>query len=500
MTIYRFGRAVRAAVIAAGFVVAACSDKDPNACKVTCSADSDCPMGQTCGDVGRCTNGEKCTCTPGEFHDCLGSAARTCNATGDGFDAQDCGASGCNADSGRCNTCVAGTIACSADSTTVDQCGSDGLVSQSDACAAGCTAGASASDPARCKHINPFWLPGVCDALATAPTASLGSATLDTTQDASCTGGIVSSGSTDICVVRATRIDIGDLKVTGTRAIAFVADDQLTVSGTFDVSADGTTSGPGFGTLGIGGTSSASYKGAGGAGFAQQGGAGGGDETGTQAGLPGGSVTDRPTTMPFVGGAPGGASVCGATTSCLLSGGRDFGGGGGGGGALLVSCYGTVSITGVVDAGGGGGAGGGDHFGSGNVQGGGAGGGAGGFVVFQGAHVSITGKLYANGGGGGAGCASDDCHGLPGADGPQSTAGAPGGDPPGNTDGGGIGGSILQPAGTGEKTFSSASAGAGGGGGSVGRFAIYTPAGIAPTVTPAEASPSPAPGATVPTE
>lgn len=500
MTKCRFVRVVRAAVIAAGFVAAACSGKDPNDCKVTCSADSDCPKGQTCGAVGRCTSGEKCTCTPGEFQDCLGSATRVCNATGDGFDAQDCGASGCNAGSGRCNACVAGTLGCSADSTTLDQCGSDGLVSQSDACAAGCTAGATSSDPDRCKHIQPVWLPGACDALATAQQASLGSATLDTTQDASCTGGIIQSGSTNICVVRATNIDIGDLKVTGTRAIAFVADDELTVSGALDVSADGTTSGPGVGALGVGGTSSASYKGAGGAGFAEQGGAGGGDETGTQAGLPGGSITDRPTTMPFAGGAPGGTSSCGGTTLCRALG-LDFGGGGGGGGALLVSCYGTVSVTGVVDAGGGGGAAGGDHFpGSGNAQGGGAGGGAGGFVVFEGVHVSITGKLYANGGGGGGACGSDDCRGNPGMDGQRSTTSAPGGDSPGNTCAGGIGGSQLQPPGTGEKTFSSASAGAGGGGGSVGRFEIYTPAGIAATITPAEASPNPDPDATVPTE
>lgn len=491
-----------AQVLVAGVVAiaVACSGKDPNACKVTCSTDTDCPKGQTCGAVGRCTSGDTCSCTPGEFHDCLSGAARVCNAKGDGFDMQDCGAPGCNVQAGRCNACLADTIGCSADSGSVDQCGSDGLVSQSEACAAGCAAGSASGDPARCRHIQPMWLPSICDDLATMPQASLGSATLDTTQDATCTGGAVGSGSTAICVVRASKIDIADLKVTGSRAIAFVADDELTVSGTLDVSADGTTPGPGASYLGAGSTSSASYKGAGGGGFAQAGGAGGGDETGTVAGLPGGPITSRPTNMPFVGGAYGGTSSCGGTTICRVNG-ADFPGGGGGGGALLIACRGSVSVTGLIDAGGGGGAGGGDHFpGSGNVQGGGAGGGTGGFVAFQGANVTITGKLYANGGGGGAGCGTDDCRGNPGSDGARSTAGAPGGVSAGNTNGGGIGGSATQTPGTGQKTFSSASAGAGGGGGSMGRFQVYAPQGTTPLITPAEASPSVDPTATVPVQ
>lgn len=486
-----------AAAVGLGFGVSSCSSKDPNACKVTCSTNSDCLHGQTCTSVGLCTSGEACSCTPGEFHDCTGSAARTCNAAGNGFDAEDCGAAGCNTNAGRCNACVADTIGCSADSGAVVQCGSDGAIVQTAACAAGCVAGTQPSDAARCKHIQPMWLPSVCDALATTPQVSLASATFDTQQDANCTGGIIQSGTTNICVVRAGTIDIADLKVTGSRAIAFVADDHLNVTGTLDVSADGTTSGPGAGNLGIGSFSSASYKGAGGAGFTQQGGAGGGDETGTQAGFPGGPITDRPTAMPFVGGAPGGTSSCGGTTICRLNG-VDFLGGGGGGGALLVACQGTVSVTGLIDAGGGGGAGGGDHFpGSGNVQGGGAGGGAGGFVVMQGVDVTITGKLYANGGGGGGACGGDDCVGPPGTDGQRSIAGAPGGDPAGNTGGGGIGGSVQQAPGTGERTFSSASAGAGGGGGSTGRFEVYAAPGHTPTITPMEASPAVDAAATV---
>lgn len=492
-------RAALVLVVAAGFAVAGCSSKDPNTCKVTCSADSDCPTGQNCSAVGLCTSGETCSCTPGEFHDCSGSAARVCNAAGDGFDAQDCGASGCNADAGRCNACVADTLGCSADSTTLDQCGSDGLVATTESCAAGC-APAAGSDAPRCKHIAPAWLPNVCDDLAATPQASLGSATLDTTQDASCTGGIVQSGTTNICVVRAGKIDIADLKVTGTRAIAFVADDELTVTGTLDVSADGSTAGPGAGALGAGTNTNASYQGAGGAGFSQVGGAGGGNETGTIGGQPGGGVTTRPTAMPFVGGAYGGYSDCGSTTICRVNG-RSFPGGGGGGGTLLIACRGTVSVAGIVDASGGGGAGGGDYFpGSGTTQGGGAAGGSGGFVVFQGVQVSITGKLYSNGGGGGAGCGTDDCQANPGSDGSTSTAGAPGGAANGTTNGGGIGGSLLQTPGAGEKTFASASAGAGGGGGATGRFQVFTPVGVSPTITPVEASPTLDPSATVPVE
>lgn len=470
-----------------------CEPSPVNTCSVACSADADCPPGQTCGEIGLCTaNGATCSCAPGEFISCDDESALFCNAEANGVTMETCGAPGCNADAGRCNACVADTIACSADRATLDHCGADGLVAQSDACAAGCVAGTPGVSADRCGYIEPAWLGGVCDEPAPKPEEMLGG-TLDTQQDAACTGGVLDRDGTTFCVVRAARVTVGDLKVTGTRAIAFVADDELTVSGTLDVSADGPTPGPGAGFLGAGPPRlNSSYKGGGGSGFAQAGGAGGGNDTGTEAGMPGGPITDRPMTSRFVGGATAPAAQCGnGIIACLSA--IDFPGGGGGGGALLIACRGKVSVTGTIDAGGGGGTGGGDHYPAPSTiaQGGAPGGGSGGFVVFQGVRVEITGKLYANGGGGGAGCAIDNCRGLAGSDGLRSTVGAPGGDPAGNTLGGGIGGSVSNMPGPGERTFSTTAAGAGGGGGSMGRFLVFTPSGASPVLTPAEASPPP---------
>ncbi len=429
----------------------------------------------------------------GEFISCDADSALYCDTAATGITREACGAPGCNADEQRCNACVSDATACSADLTTLDRCGSDGLVAESTTCAAGCIAGAAALDDDRCGYVKPAWLPDVCNDPATMPAAML-SGTLDVQQDAMCTGGVLDLNGTTFCVVRAASIDIGNLKVVGTRAIAFVADDELKVTGILDVSADGATPGPGAAAIGAGtATTNSSYKGGGGAGFVQAGGAGGGNDVGTDFGMPGGPITDRLTTARFVGGATTAPALCGGAIACLNA--IDFAGGGGGGGALLIACRGTVNVasTGTVDAGGGGGTGGGDHYTDvGTVtQGGAPGGGSGGFVVFEGVHVEISGKLYANGGGGGAGCSGDNCRGLPGGDGLRSTSGAPGGDPPGNTCGGGIGGSVSSTPGVGERTFATPSAGSGGGGGSMGRFLVFTPSGQSPVLAPAQASPSP---------
>jgi hypothetical protein len=71
------------------------------------------------------------------------------------------------------------------------------------------------------------------------------------------------------------------------------------------------------------------------------------------------------------------------------------------------------------------------------------------------------------------------------------TTGAAGGDTAGNTCGGGVGGSVTNSPGPGELTFSAASAVAGGGGGAIGKFEVFTPAGVSPTISPAQASPAP---------
>lgn len=486
-----------------GLLASGCSEVETKSCKITCSTDTDCPSGLSCGGLGLCAaDGETCSCTPEQFVGCEAENALFCNAEANGIRSEPCGAPGCNADAERCNSCVAATSACSSDLTMLDHCSADGVVAESDACAAGCVPGSPGVSSDHCGYIKPEWLPDVCNEPAASPAALLHDATLDTQQDVACTGGVIDRDGTTFCIIRAGTIDIDNLKVTGTRAIAFVADDELTVSGTLDISADGPTPGPGAGTLGVGAASeNTSYKGGGGAGFTQIGGAGGGNDTGTEAGMAGGSRVDRPPTAPFIGGATTSAALCGSN-GFICVGAIDFPGGGGGGGALLIACRGKVSVIGMIDAGGGGGTGGGDHYpAAGTVgQGGAPGGGSGGHVVFQGVRVEITGKLYANGGGGGGACGADNCRGAAGSDGLRSTAGAPGGDAPGNTCGGGIGGSVSNAPGPGERTFSTAAAGAGGGGGSMGAFQIYTSPGMTVIVTPAEASPDPLPRLNVPVE
>ena len=87
----------------------------------------------------------------------------------------------------------------------------------------------------------------------------------------------------DVCVVRHKTIAIqsqASLKVKGARSIAFVADTDLTIDGTLDVSADFLTNGPGGGAQ-KSGLVGAYPNGSGGAGFKTAGAAGGAD-TGMQ--------------------------------------------------------------------------------------------------------------------------------------------------------------------------------------------------------------------------
>jgi hypothetical protein len=167
---------------------------------------------------------------------------------------------------------------------------------------------------------------------------------IDTTNDAECTGGIVDQpGGPGICWLRYRSIVLNSgatLRVTGTRAFALVADTALTIEGTLDASSDGCgtacslPNGPGGGFTKSGGLS-LDLNGSGGAGFKMLGGAGG-----TPA-LDGGAAN-------------GGAIGSNPADSAILVGGPSGGGGlggGGGGAVLLVACYGNVSVSGIVDVG-----------------------------------------------------------------------------------------------------------------------------------------------------
>lgn len=418
-------------------------------------------------------------CTPNAFESCSGDDAIFCNAAGNGTTTMACGAPGCNATAGRCNTCIPNNVAC-VNPTTLGTCGPDGLPAGTESCALGC----EVTGQAHCKYIVPVYLPNVCDTPATSASFTAQTGTIDTSLDTNCNGGIVAqAGGPPICVIRHGTISV-PTGVTATfiggRAVALVADTGLTITGTLDASASGTSNGPGGGTRAVSsGTSTATSGAGGGGGFVA--GGNGGSTSSRGGGLAGGPVFDPLTSTVLLGGQRA------AIPSLLLG----VAGGGGGGAVTLISCKGTVSVgsPAIIDVGGGGGDGGRDLTGGDvlNLRGGG-GGGAGGYAVIQGAAVSLQGNFYANGGGGGGGAINDSGGSAnPGRDGSRTTTtAAPGGASIGGTSGpGGVGAVGLSAPGPGEGGVSSP----GGGGGATGRFQVYTPLGVNPTIAPAGVSP-----------
>ena len=441
-----------------------CESTEPASCTVVCSTDAECPEGQTCGELGRCTAGRACPCTAGEVLGCAdATSVRVCNAAGNGLEMQSCGAVGCNFAANRCNECTPNVASCT-DANTVQVCGDDGAIANEETCAMGC----ATSPAAHCRYVSPAYMPDVCDELAPDDDLVISAlTTIDTSADASCSAIVAQTSGPPICVVRHRRIDIqaaGVLRAIGTRPLALVADDELLVTGKIDVGARAAENGAGGGTSASGALAyftAASTMGTagGGAGFRHVGGFGGGGETG------GGILDPSPTTTGFIGGPKNG--------------------GGGGGALALIACRGTVTMPGTIQAGGGGGPAGTTRTGPlGNVQvRGGSGGGAGGFVIIEGAQVSVTGGIFANGGGGGAGCGTSGsiACGGPGQDGYAAlTAAAPGHAPNGNFCDGGAGGTVSAPV---SGNCSSDIGTCGGGGGAAGRIRVYAPAGVTATTT-----------------
>jgi hypothetical protein len=412
------------------------------------------------------------TCTPNEFVDCVGNVKRTCNGAGTGSVDEDCGAAGCNMTAKRCNVCMPSSLSCS--SNAVEHCTADGLNGPSDTCSLSCV---SAPAP-HCAYIQPNYaaLSNVCDSLATAPSFQISAnQTLDTSQNNNCSSVVTQTTGPEICVIRygTYKIDAGKtLSVTGSRAFAVVTDGALTIDGTLDVSASGSTNGPGGGTVRSGAMADVDIGG-GGAGFATAGG-----------NANGGAAATNPADLVYLVGGPR------PNDSQLV------GSGGGGGAAILISCRGavTVSATGLIDAGGGGGPGGVDtvmgndsgaeHFSAG-------GGGAGGNVVIEGTSVSVLGQVFANGGAGGGG-SGVDVNGNSGSDGTRSaTVAAGGGGAVCGTGGvGGSGGREGAAPGNGTARTNAISCSNAGGGGSVGFLQTYAPMGITPTLTPSAVSPA----------
>ena len=413
------------------------------------------------------------SCTPSTFLSCNGGDAIFCNGAGDGTMAQSCGAPGCNAAAGRCNQCAPSTTAC--DGNVLERCDAAGLPLADESCARACVA----APAPHCAYISPTYLPDVCDTAAAMPSLTIStSVTIDTNLDTNCTGGVINqSGGPPFCVLRYGTITVESgrtLTLTGGRAAALVTDGALQLLGTLDASANGTTSGPGGGLVSSGGLSSSSV--------------GGGGAGARTAGAAGGTFT-------VTGGAGNGGAAFDPLTGTVLIGGRRAAGpnvglgvfGGGGGGAVnLISCRGTVTMSGVIDVGGGGGNGGTDLSAGSVLQfRGGGGGGTGGYAVLQGLGINVTGNLFANGGGGGGGGANDAAGG-PGADGSRSAFScAAGGTPLVGAGGGGAGGCAAAGPGGGVASGNCP----GGGGGAAGRFQVYAPTGATVTLTPNQVSP-----------
>ncbi len=419
----------------------ACTEANPASCLDGHCSDPARPFcdvdGALSGTPHSCV---KVSCTTGDVLGCRDAQALTCNSAGDNYDLVEC-AHGCGGSPAACLPC---------------------------------------SDCER--HIVPRFVPNACDTPSDGQELRVQtSTTLNTSMDSQCTGGIVSQlNGPEICVVNSITITIErnqTLRVSGKRALALVADDALIVDGILDISADRAVDGPGGGL--ISGARPAHPSGSGGAGF-KTAGAAGGSANADGGGGAGGDATTIPI-EPLLGGSRAGAYSVGMLSP----------GGGGGGAATLLSCTGSVEVSGIIDAGGGGGAPAG-YDGFNFVRTPAGGGGAGGVVALQGMDIRVTGEIYSNGGGGGAGLeVSGAGSGMDGSR--SSTAAGPGGmvglPEAGNGGGGGYG--TTAPTVGRRFTAGGLSSGAGGGGGSVGAIRTFTPAGTTPTLTPLDVSPPP---------
>lgn len=387
-------------------------------------------------------------CTPGEVAACLGDDALTCNETGNGYTR------------------------------------------------ALCDLGCVEKPTPHCAYLEPRYLPDICDVRSTSDAFVVtNTATFDPNLDSNCNGGIVEqAGATSICVVRHGTIAIpagNTLVVTDTaasapgRVLALVADDDIEIDGTLDISADGSVSGPGGGAVQSGGmrivnkTDGSDGYGGGGAGGRTAGGHGGSQGQDAGASNAGAAAADPAVFAALLGGA--------AASQYDLDG-IPFGGGGGGGGATLISCRGTISVDGVIEAGGGGGMGGTLFLFGSSLPGGG--GGAGGYVVLQAKNIDVTGQIFANGGAGGAGMRANQAAGSAGQDGTRSATIPASSGTAQNGEGVGGNGGVGSTAPTHGTKPSTMPAAAGGGGGSVGFLQTYTPNGREPVLTPSAVSPA----------
>jgi hypothetical protein len=205
------------------------------------------------------------------------------------------------------------------------------------------------------------------------------------------------SGGPDVVIVPLFALTIASgatLRVTGSRPLILAVRGNVSIVGTIDASASGSTPGAGGnwscgGSNGGSGSGSANFGagagGGGGAGFGTAGGVGGQGNHDNNTGSAGGSRGNANMT-PLFGGCSGG------------SGGGCSNAGGAGGGAIQISASGSLTVSGSIKVNGGVGA---DGC---STEGGGAGGGSGGAILLEGAaRDTSAATLNANGGSGGDG-------------------------------------------------------------------------------------------------
>lgn len=426
--------------------------------------------------VNVCNSDSECTDPAYPFCDVNGEYAES------GHVAMSCSITPASCPIERCG-CVPGLVTCSGDELTT--CNADGKGETVQSCALGC-----GSD--RCLTFDPS--NGLSTALlasATEPDRTLPDGAVIDTTSGMVTGvagtipsvTVAQTGGADIRVFTARSWTISNVRVVGSLPVAFVADDEIRVTGTLDASADGPTSGPGASACSDGGNGTApgaglfasapggnsggyppylfTINGAGGGGFGTAGGDGGVVNSAVAAGA-GGPPNGPASLSPLRGGcggygeiesqkgAGGGAIQLVANRRVHLSngGGIHVGGGGGKAGSLGVASL--PPQTAVYGPGGGG---------------------SGGGILIEAPSVELDdGALVLAAGGGGGGYGA--CANSPNGQDAQASAATPSGGrcPVGTTPASGGGaGSVSGSGGKGDDTTKGS---AGGGGGGLGRIRV----------------------------
>lgn len=289
-------------------------------------------------------------------------------------------------------TCEPNAEVCDDDSGVYVSCNESGDVDVSMTCPLGC-----ADEVEKCLDVDPSnGLGEYLDMTASAASMTVGGFDTDSGACLDALGTSVTCSSVvldDITVFVFDTVTVGctgcPVPVTGSNALAIVADGDVTILGTLDVSANGAANGPGGVQMGTPGAVSPD-RGQGGAGHVVVG-ADGGDTSDAESGGAGGPAYNQIEDLqPLVGGSAG-AGILGKLVAL----------GGGGGGAVQLTTRGRIVLMadGRIDASGGGGQPGDTS------DAGGGGGGSGGSILLEAREVVLDGAgvvISTKGGGGGA--------------------------------------------------------------------------------------------------